>query len=331
MRILREVLAAVLIAGILAFPVWAQVLPGTPFTGAGGNVIGWPILAPDGTSGAPSYSFAACPTCGMYETASDVNIRAGSGAILTLQTAAAGAGATLGFATATGAAQAINISGANSTGGSSPGGGINLSGGTGGTSNGVGGGVSLLGGIGRGTQNGGDIGVQGGAFTGTGVDGRFLVANNTWAQFAMQRSMVAANYTNATASFTSTGLKPFGNVVSGRKYSFTVSIFFSDSTAADGAQFDFNGGSATATNFIAHCTAANSAGAALVITNAASAALATAVQVALALTTQSWLQCAGTFEPSSTGTFIVRAAQTAHSTGTLTVSRGSFLTVEDMP
>jgi hypothetical protein len=136
-----------------------------------------------------------------------------------------------------------------------------------------------------------------------------------------------ADYTNATASFTVTPLST--TLVSGRTYSFTFVGFFTDSTAADGAQFDFNGGTATVTNFRAHCTAANNAGAALVITNAASTALATAVQVALALTSQSLITCQGTFVPSGNGTFIVRAAQTAHSTGTLTVHRGSWLSVTD--
>jgi hypothetical protein len=136
-----------------------------------------------------------------------------------------------------------------------------------------------------------------------------------------------ADYTNATATFSSTALSV--TVVSGRTYAFTFVGFFSDSTSADGAQFDFNGGTATVTNFRAHCTAANAAGADLVMTNGATTAIATAVQVALALTTQTLITCQGTFVPSGAGTFIVRAAQTAHTTGTLTIHRGSWISMRD--
>jgi short subunit fatty acids transporter len=118
-------------------------------------------------------------------------------------------------------------------------------------------------------------------------------------------------------------------VISGRTYTFECCLFFDDSTAADGAQFDFAGGSAAATNFRAHAFAVNAAGASLAVTNAASTALATAIQVALALTTQAMIVIKGTFVPSGAGTFIVRAAQTAHTAGTLTVDRGSYLNIRD--
>ena len=159
--------------------------------------------------------------------------------------------------------------------------------------------------------------------------GIYALAASPQTSLVLNHVPLTADYTNATASFTNTALSV--STVSGRKYNFNVSLFFSDSTAADGAQFDFNGGNSTSTNFRAHCTAANNAGAALVLTNAATTALTTAIQTALALTTQSWLHCAGSFEPSSTGTFTMRAAQTAHTTGTLTINRGSYLWVEDIP
>lgn len=152
-------------------------------------------------------------------------------------------------------------------------------------------------------------------------------ANNGWIQNSAGELALNANYTNATAAFTNTNLS--ATVISGRTYNFTCCLFFSDSTAADGAQFDFNGGSAAMTVFRAHATAANDAGAALAVTNAASTALATAIQVALALTTQTCITIQGSFVPSGAGTFIVRAAQTAHSTGTLTVQRGSYISIRD--
>lgn len=153
---------------------------------------------------------------------------------------------------------------------------------------------------------------------------------STFTQFVRQSSgelALNADYTNATAGFTNTTLST--TVTSGRTYSFTLVLLFQDSTAADGAQFDFNGGSAAATSFRAHCIADNAAGGTLVLTNAATTTLATAVQVALALTTQTQLVCNGTFVPSGSGTFIVRGAQTAHTTGTLTIDRGSWLNIRD--
>lgn len=139
-----------------------------------------------------------------------------------------------------------------------------------------------------------------------------------------------ANYTNATAAFTNTNLTQGQALVAGSTYTFDLVLFFDDSIAADGAQFDFNGGSAAATNFRAHCIADNATGGSLVLTNGATTTLATAVQVALALTTQTMLECHGTFVPSGAGTFIVRAAQTAHTTGTLTVDRGSSLNIRNV-
>lgn len=134
-----------------------------------------------------------------------------------------------------------------------------------------------------------------------------------------------SDYTNATATFSSTALSV--SVETGQTYSFTFSGYFADSTAADGAKFDFSGGTAGATNFRAHCYSSNATGAALVLTNANTTTLATVVSVALALTTQAIIECQGTLVPSSTGTFIVRAGQTAHTTGTLTMFRGSRLLI----
>lgn len=155
----------------------------------------------------------------------------------------------------------------------------------------------------------------------------FTIADGGYIQGTQGEVALNANYTNATATFSSTALSVA--VVSGRTYSFDLGITFDDSTAADGAQFDFNGGSAAATNFRVHCISTNAAGATLVQSNAASTALATANAVTLALTTQADLSCHGSFVPSGSGTFIFRAAQSAHTTGTLTIHRGSWLSVRD--
>lgn len=53
---------------LTASSMLAQVIPGSPFTGGSGVGVTWPLLAPDGSSLAPSYSFANRPTAGMFVT-----------------------------------------------------------------------------------------------------------------------------------------------------------------------------------------------------------------------------------------------------------------------
>lgn len=145
-----------------------------------------------------------------------------------------------------------------------------------------------------------------------------------WVQNSAGRATLASDYTNATTTFSNTTLSV--TVTSGRKYTFVVRAFGTDSTAADGAKFDFNGGTAAATNFRVHCTLFDTA----LLFSTQATALATALSSAT-VTGASMLECAGSFEPSGSGTFIVRAAQNAHTAGTLTLNRGSYLWVEDTP
>lgn len=131
---------------------------------------------------------------------------------------------------------------------------------------------------------------------------------------------LAANYTNATAGFTNTALSV--TVTTGRVYSFHCVLIYSNSTATEGAQFDFNGGAATSTNFVAGSEGG--------INDTVTTAL-TGVYSQATVTGNNITTIDGTFEPSSTGTFIVRGAEVSHTTGTLTVLRGSYLAVWDMP
>lgn len=153
-------------------------------------------------------------------------------------------------------------------------------------------------------------------------------AGNGWWQQVSGRSTLAADYSNATAAFTNTLLSV--TVTSGRKYNFNAALFLVDSTAADGAQIDFNGGTAAATDFRVHCNHFDQTAAVLKSTQVT--ALATVADSVVSTGTgQNLVECYGSFQPSGTGTFIVRAAQVAHTAGTLTVNRGSFVFVEDMP
>jgi hypothetical protein len=154
----------------------------------------------------------------------------------------------------------------------------------------------------------------------TALDGTFSGwvkpgANNT--------CFLAADQTNATTTFANVNNCTI-NVVSGQKYSFKAILFMADSTAADGAKLDFNGGAATVTNFRVHCQLVNDTGGATALAAAASTTLAGVLNAtAMSTTNQHEFRCDGTFEPSSTNTFIPRMAQNAHSTGTLTLQRGS--------
>lgn len=145
-----------------------------------------------------------------------------------------------------------------------------------------------------------------------------------WAQQSASRVTLAANFTNATTTMSNTALSV--TVTSGRKYTFVLRMFLADSVAADGAKLDFEGGTATATNFRAHCTLYDTA----LLLSTQVAALATDAAVAT-VTGDAMAECSGSFEPSGNGTFIVRAAKNAHTTGTLTVYRGSYMWVEDTP
>jgi hypothetical protein len=150
---------------------------------------------------------------------------------------------------------------------------------------------------------------------------------NGWILQRAARIGLAADYTNATASLSATTLSV--TLIAGRKYNFIVELFFQESTAVDGAQIAFDGGAATVTNFRVHSELFNQAPTLLAST--AATALATTHAIAsTVVTTQCHWRFSGTFEVNVGGTFIIRAAQNAHTTGTLTIDRGSFMWIEDM-
>lgn len=177
---------------------------------------------------------------------------------------------------------------------------------------------------GVGNADGGDLVLSGGALSGTGLLGA-ISFSSSWVKNFQGEVGLNADYANATASFTSTALSV--TVVSGQTYRVQAVIFASDSTAADGAKLDFNGGSATATNFRMHCILQDTT--VTIVNSAQVTALATAFSAATLTGVSEWV-CNGTFVPSSNGTFIVRGSQNAHTTGTLTFSRGSWLSVVNM-
>jgi len=247
---------------------------GSTFTG---GTITSPILAADGTAGAPSFSFTNDTNSGMYNLGTSLEISQAGARRLHITTTALGVETTSGQ---------IYIGATGLQGIATP-------------ANGV-------------------VEVNAGA-----------PGTNGWLLQRAARIGLAGNYTNATAALSATNLSI--TVVSGRKYSFLLELFLSNTTAAEGVQITFDGGSAAATNFVANGCLVNNLGGTVALANGTSAALATALNAtALTNTSTHNFSISGSFEPSGAGTFIVRAAENTHSTGTLTILRGSFLWIEDM-
>lgn len=144
---------------------------------------------------------------------------------------------------------------------------------------------------------------------------------------------LAADYTNAAttmSAITGGGKALSVPVLSGHRYAFEAVLFCNDSSTAriDGGKFDFDASTATMTNF--RSCADDGSGAAF-------GANITGYTTTLAgdhasnweLAAADVIVIRGELEPSADGTFAMRAAQNAHSDGTLTIYRGSSLTVRE--
>lgn len=141
-------------------------------------------------------------------------------------------------------------------------------------------------------------------------------------------SSVAADLTmTASTTLVTSGLTT--TVLNGHKYRFSAILFVSDSTAASGVKVAFDGGAATATDFRCHGLTGDTTLAAAILATEPTA-LSTSIGGGLGVTTATVLEVLGTFQASSSGTFIMRYAQFA-SGGTLTLRRGSSLVLTDIP
>lgn len=170
-------------------------------------------------------------------------------------------------------------------------------------------------------ETGGDVGMKRaapGVWRDTDAAGGF-----GWRQWAGE-SYLAVNATNATATLANTGLSV--TVKSGRKYTFKCILYVSDSTAAEGVQIDFGGGSATATNFRAHVTGFDTA----LTVNVQVTSLTTSASAGT-FTGAGMIEVHGSLRAGSDGTFVPRFAQNTHAIGTLTLFEGSHLLTWDMP
>jgi hypothetical protein len=134
---------------------------------------------------------------------------------------------------------------------------------------------------------------------------------------------LTANVTNATATMANlTGLSM--TLAAGQKYVGTLSLFVSNSTAADGVKLDFDGGAATMTSFAAHAIITDSTA---LVSSQRTTALATDITAAT-ITGNSLVQISFGMVVNAGGTFIPRVAMNSVSTGILTASLNSQMVLQ---
>jgi hypothetical protein len=111
--------------------------------------------------------------------------------------------------------------------------------------------------------------------------------------------------------------------VGGGRYAIEGVLYVNQSTAGEGLQIDWNGGTATATTFRMHCMF-NDSSAASVLSNTVTA-LGTAQNVAT-FTGTGRILVNGFIEVNAAGTLVLRLAEnSAHVSGTVTLYKGSWL------
>jgi hypothetical protein len=141
-------------------------------------------------------------------------------------------------------------------------------------------------------------------------------------------SRVTGDLTNATASMSNiTGIS--STLIAGRKYVGRLTVKCTNSTAAEGIQFDFNGGTATMTSFYAAGGVLASGGTDTVGTNI-STSLSGPISFSV-LTGETVLIIEISMVVNAAGTFIPRFAENTSATGTATVRLGTFQWLQDTP
>ncbi len=136
------------------------------------------------------------------------------------------------------------------------------------------------------------------------------------------RTRIAADVTNATATMANiTGLT--ATLLAAGNYSGKLVVFCIDSTAAEGLKFDFDGGTATMTDFRAYGTITDTA----LLSDAQTTAIATDFTAAT-VTGAALFVARFSMTVNAAGTFIPRFAQNSHSVGTATLYRGGYMDIQ---
>jgi hypothetical protein len=128
-------------------------------------------------------------------------------------------------------------------------------------------------------------------------------------------TMLAADATSTTAAMAALGLSL--PLTSGTRYAFAAAIMLDAGAALDGSAFDFDASTITASNVRYWWQQQAGLGGNFVTT------LAGDIPGPAAGAESIWIT--GSVEPSLTGNFAMRFAQSAHTTETLIVYRGSWL------
>jgi hypothetical protein len=145
---------------------------------------------------------------------------------------------------------------------------------------------------------------------------------NGWIQNTAGEAALASNFSKANATLGSTNLSL--TFVAGRSYRIEGYLIVSNSTAGEGSQFDFNGGTATITTFD---VAFNAVG-----TNTPGTVVSTTLAGVVnytSITGTNRIFVRGYAKVNAGGTIILRGAENTTSTGTLTLAAGSWLAAYD--
>lgn len=143
-----------------------------------------------------------------------------------------------------------------------------------------------------------------------------------WYQSTAGEACLASPFTNATAALAATNLS--WNVKAGRSYRIHGVLQVSNSTPGEGIQFNFAGGSATATTFFATATINGTA----VAGTLTSTTLAGVINWT-SITGTDYITINGFLKVNAAGTLTLQAAENTHATGTLTIGAGSWIALFD--
>lgn len=148
------------------------------------------------------------------------------------------------------------------------------------------------------------------------------ISGNGWLQNSAGEAALANAFTNNTATLAATNLSL--TVIAGRSYRIHGVLQVSNSTTTEGVQFDFGGGTATASTFFVGATAIGSVTPGTLTSTSLTGAISYSV-----ITGTDYIVIDGYLKVNAGGTLVLRAAENSTLTGTLTVGAGSNLGLSD--
>ncbi len=146
-----------------------------------------------------------------------------------------------------------------------------------------------------------------------------------WIQNSGGEAALSAAYTRSDATLTVTNIS--FTVIAGRSYRIVGLLQVSNTVAGEGVQFDFGGGTATATTFFIAAGVLASGG--TVVTGVPSGTTLTTALTFTTITGTCYLMVQGFLKCNAGGTLILRAAEASTATGTATLGIGSWVALAD--